>query len=725
MTDIHHRSLREYFRSEKSFDLKVYFFLALIIVWGYYDVSFFIHPLKWDIIDQALPYRYSIGECLKNNIFPYWQPYQQFGVPFYADPASGVWYPIAWAFGYISGYNIYTISIEYLLHIYIASVGFYLLAKNLGLSKWAALISAVCYTFSGFIVGNSQHLVYIISAAWIPLVLNSYINLMRYKKMLYALTTAFFLYMLTTGGYPAFWIILFYHILAIFIIYSIYLLTRKNTKDWKRFFTLNIVTIAVYAVLTLSYFVSIIYNKDAIGRLNSTAIQDVLFSPFSPKCMVSFVAPYAVTGNMEFFNTDFSMANAYIGIVALLFFILYFFQKKSRLSLAILIIGIINLLIAFGGYLPLREFLYHYVPLMNLFRFPSIFRYFTIIAFILIASFSMQTFFENRSKKLVFVSIALLLALFATILVARTYDYLNLKNIITDLAWKFPNGTTILQRIAFQVTVQLGLVLMFVLIYRFLKIKIQYLLLFFVLVDMVFATRLNSPCTMFYKDFQSKDIRIFEKNNFVKGFPVPDKPVAEYSDSTGYYMCYWRNLSSYYKRPAFDGYNSFQINTCERLKENHYRFFKEIKKNKLFYFADTVINKFDSLTALSYGRQGMVFTEDDLSGITVGANKTNKVEITDFSPNKINVSTDCEGQALLVFMQNYNKGWKAKINNDDLKIHRVNLTLNAVVVPPGKSFITFSYKPTPVVIARYVSLFAGVITLLCLAYISIFKKTGW
>ncbi|HOH84281.1 MAG TPA: hypothetical protein PLI16_06670, partial [Bacteroidales bacterium] len=39
-----------------------------------------------------------------------------------------------------------------------------------------------------------------------------------------------------------------------------------------------------------------------------------------------------------------------------------------------------------------------------------------------------------------------------------------------------------------------------------------------------------------------------------------------------------------------------------------------------------------------------------------------------------------------------------------VEIHRANLTLNALVVPPGKNEITFSYRPLPVITARYVSL---------------------
>jgi hypothetical protein len=259
------------------------------------------------------------------------------------------------------------------------------------------------------------------------------------------------------------------------------------------------------------------------------------------------------------------------------------------------------------------------------------------------------------------------------------------------------------------------------LFYRFSKIKIHYLLLSFVLLDMFIATRLNSTCTVYYEEFESKDIRAFEKQNFVSGFPLPDRPITEYSDSTGYYKCFWRNLSSFYKRPAFDGYNSFHIKGYENLMENHYRFFKEIKKNKLFYFADTAIFKFDSLTALNDGRPGMVFIEDDFSDIRVKPLKNKTITITGFSPEKIEVTAECDDDALLVFMQNYNKGWKATVNNKEVKIHKANMTLNAIMVPAGTNKIIFSYKPFPVTIARYIS-FASLLFVIFYLLFMLYRK---
>ncbi len=712
-----------YLHNERFSELKIYFFLLAIIIAGYYQVALFIHPLKWDMIDQAYPYRYYIGECLRHGIFPYWLPYQQLGIPVCADPQSGVWYPIAWIFGFFAGYNIYSLSAEYMLHIFLAAAGFYMLGKNLGLSKVTAFIVAICYAFSGFIIGNSQHLYYIIAAAWIPFVLNSYLLLIKHKKVIYALATAIFAYLLTTGGHPAFWIILFYHVAAIFIIYSASLFFKKGkTLQRGRFFILNLFAVAIYVLLVLSYFVSVFYNQDQVGRLGGTTLEEALSGAFTPQSALSFVAPYAVTANSEFLKTDISMANAYFGIFALAFFVLFFFHKKSKLSIAILIAGILNLLASFGSYSPVRGFLYHYVPFMDYFRFPSVFRYFAIVSFLLIAGFSMQAFFDRKDKKLIYIIIALIVVFITSVVIFRNFDYLNLKNIALKLAWEFPNDTGVWQRLAFQLLIQAGWLTLFLLALRFVKIKAAYLLLAFVLFDMISATMLNSRSTVYSENLKSAEIRNFEKQNFVKGFPIPDMAISRCSDSSGYYQHYWRNLSIFYQRPAYDGYNPFQIKNNVRLVDHQTAFFKTIKQNRLFYFADTLINGFDSITAATYATPGMVFTEDDFPGIKHHENNNGKINITAYSPNRVTVMVECSNSSLLVFFQNYNKGWVATINNTSAKIRRANLTLNSLAVPPGKNEITFSYKPLPVIIAQYVSLGVLLFVLCLIVFLTVKHK---
>lgn len=110
-------------------------FLSIIIILAcimlaFRQVAFFDYTMKWDIMDQFFPCRFFISECLRHKIFPFWCPYISFGYPFYADPQGGTFYPLTWIISFISGYNVYSIAYDYLIHVAIAGIAFYYLLKG-------------------------------------------------------------------------------------------------------------------------------------------------------------------------------------------------------------------------------------------------------------------------------------------------------------------------------------------------------------------------------------------------------------------------------------------------------------------------------------------------------------------------------------------------------------------------------------------------------------------
>ncbi len=154
-----------------------YLLLFITAVLAMLPVVLLRHPLKYDIIDQAYPWRYFIGECLQNGHLPLWNPYQLLGSPIHADPQSSAWYPVTWFFGYFFGYDIYIISFDFFLHIFLAGMGMFYLAKQLKFRNETAFIMGVSYMLSGFFIGNAQHFMWIISGTWIPFIIGAFLSL--------------------------------------------------------------------------------------------------------------------------------------------------------------------------------------------------------------------------------------------------------------------------------------------------------------------------------------------------------------------------------------------------------------------------------------------------------------------------------------------------------------------------------------------------------------------
>jgi uncharacterized membrane protein YfhO len=83
--------------------------------------------------------------------------------------------------------------------------------------------------------------------------------------------------------------------------------------------------------------------------------------------------------------------------------------------------------------------------------------------------------------------------------------------------------------------------------------------------------------------------------------------------------------------------------------------------------------------------------------------KKSSAEITDYQPNQVKIKTRSNTEALLVFNDTYNQGWKAFIDGKQNKLLRVNYALRGVKVPQGEHQVVFQYKPLSFTIGLYIS----------------------
>ncbi len=573
-----------------------YLILLFVAVAGYWQVSFFQHPLKWDAIDQAFPWKYFIGECLQNHTLPLWNPYQHCGYPIYADPQSSAWYPIVWILGFFLGYDIYTFSVDFTLHIFLAGSGMYFLGTIVGYRKQIALLMGIGYMLSGFFTGNAQHIMWIISATWLPFVIGSYIRLLQNRKIKDAAVFSLFMFMLITGGYPAFTLILLYFLLILLTWVTVKMVIKKDWISILSLMKLNalalLLTVLNGSVMLLSIYKIFPYML----RSHGVDLAAALSFPLSPKSLISFVIPFgAVNHDMSSFGTDLTMTNAYFGLILFVFFVLALFIKKTPLIRIFLIWGFIMLLASVGKYLPVRELFYKYLPFFNLFRFPSMLRVFIIISFIVVAGYALEQVLKKRqelSHKLN-LSIALVFLIFIVIIAYNTYGkYLDLGWFITKGGvFSFSSTSTLAQQIFFQGLIQL--ILLSIITITFRKFKktsgIIIVIIALAVIDMVVAVQLNAPYSVYSGQFDQKSIKAFT-DKLPEGFPVADtQPVSKHFDDPKLASGpVWRNLNIFYKKPAFDGSNPFYLKSFQILLDSFPGLLQSTVKNPEVCFASNI-----------------------------------------------------------------------------------------------------------------------------------------
>lgn len=679
-------AMKNPFRQKSNFLWACLFIVPVIGLW---QVTFMQYSMKWDMLDFFYPWRFHIGEMVQQGLLPLWNPYQNLGYPIYADPQGGAWYPVTWLVSLMGGYSLTAIHLEYVLHVLVAGAGMYGLANYLLKDKLTAVIIAVAFQGCGIFIGNAQHLSWIISAAWTPFVLHYFLLTVRTLDYKYAVLTGLFMALMMTGGYPVFSLILHYFL----FLFILFLLARriggKANFPSLRFFSVLTVAYSLFLTIAAGYLYSFLEVMPFITRSDFT-FEEAQQGAYTLKSLLSLVFPFATAKGTEWFGLDVSMVSIYFGLFPLLFLLFSFFAPKPKYYWPVFALGILALMIALAQLFPFRDWLFHYVPLMDTFRFAALFRFFAIIAFLLLAGIGLRTFLrhpgENRNMLL-----AIAAVLFSGILITVIISFLKYPHPWLPPFWdpaQFLGAmevTVIYQHLFFQGLIQLCLLAAFLFLIwkKPLAKQWQSILLVLVLVDIILATQLNVPVTVVS---ENKAATVQERmEGLPKGFPVPGMgPVAQNTDQGLWIAPMWHNLNTLYKRPSFLGFNSFKLSAYDRFLESGHR--DSVLQNPLIFFT---------------GNSG-------------------ELTIRDFHPTKMTINARAGIAGTLVLLQNHYRGWTATINGKPAPIGKAYGTFMKIEVPAGRHEVVFQYS-RPLLLPLYIVSFLGIL-LACFLYLWGVKK---
>jgi len=142
--------------------------LPLVVLWraallrGFLvhgDIAYFFEPAKSEL-----------HAALTAGRLPLWSPYVLAGYPIAAEGQTAVFYPISllisWLLPGPAAVNWFVI-----LHLWLAGISMYLLARQLGLSRYSAWLSALAFSCSGYLFARLQHLSLLSVSAWLPMVI--------------------------------------------------------------------------------------------------------------------------------------------------------------------------------------------------------------------------------------------------------------------------------------------------------------------------------------------------------------------------------------------------------------------------------------------------------------------------------------------------------------------------------------------------------------------------
>ena len=676
----------------KNNQLTDYLILLLILLIGMWQIVLGISTMKWDIMDIYLPWKHFIGESLSNGILPLWNPFMNSGFAQMGDPNT--WYPVSWIISLIRKYDIYAVHFEYLLHLYIAGIGFYKVAQLYSMSRATRIIIAAAYMLCGFFISNAQHIGWIISAAWFPFIYFYFVQLRTKPSFIDSMKLGFCFFMMFSGGYPGIFISSFYLFLA-FLIYFLFqfLLTKDliKLKQWLMYLSLSaLVFFLLSAVVIISSLDLTTHITRGAGLAFDNSKWGILTGSLPAKALITFIFPYAASINdQNYWGTDFSIINCYMGIIPLLLFIFVNFQKNISLKARFFsLIGLLFILTAFAQIVPFRKWLYMFLPLMDLFRFSALFRVFTIFFFLLAAGYGLERMLTNKQIfKNFFRYLIIILAILGLLQLFMLFkiEKWQFKQLLFEGFFSFDKIAGIKERIFLQCLVQIGIIAILILVFKYRPKNFIYYIVFISCTDMILSTQMNIYATIVYKYPVEKVNHAF--SGFPEDYPIPSLtlPMSQTNNDAlrGTIPYLWQNLAIYHKIPSCDGNSPYSLYSEAKAMKN--KTYQAVINNPLLFLASS-INK-----------------EDIIDTSTIDKKSYEKICITFFNPNLLKAKIKTDKPHVLVLLQNYYPYWKATVNGKEQSIVKTNDTFMSVQIDKGTNDVTFEFKPIKVIYAFYLS----------------------
>ncbi|MFM8995982.1 MAG: hypothetical protein ACKOI1_07000 [Bacteroidota bacterium] len=363
--------------------------------------------LQWDATEIYLPWKYFVTEQLKQGFLPLWNPYMSGGFPQHGDP--GTWYELSYLFAATHEYNLQSLLVEYLTHLLIASLGFAFLLRRIHTPSIPAGALAIVYSLSGFFLGNAQHLGWVIGFAWLPWLLGLMLGMFRSEgdvsaRYAYAVLLGIVAHFQFVGGYLGVTALALYSAVGVWVFWICADRNHRTAKQLIQQCSGLIVGLAVFIGLSLPAILSFWDLQQLITRTEMLSIQDMQFGHWPWRAIASMWFVEADQTMAEDL-ADISLINVRWSILLLVFLVASvigeLIGRKHSIGRPVFLsvgLAVLFFLLAVGPESPLHAFMVPRLPLLQLFRFPAIYRGMALLMLLIASAFAIKGHWEALKR---------------------------------------------------------------------------------------------------------------------------------------------------------------------------------------------------------------------------------------------------------------------------------------------------------------------------------------
>jgi len=688
----------------KLSNLSIFFILLFIILVLHIDIL--IAPLNsyfsgFDLKDlnYFINIRQYVANCLLNGIFPLWTTKIFCGMPFFANSETAILYPLNFIFLLLPISK--AINISFILHFFILSFGVFLWIDNKLKDKLVSSIVSLVAVFASsfYLHACAGHLSNIITVVWFPYFLYFYDKSFEDNscKYIFPLTTIICLQVF--AGHFQYT----YYCALISLLYA--LLFCRNKKVILTIFISYFFSLLLTSIQLLPSIEFYFEGARKTGILQSFSIKSI------PVYLITLIFPkYTTSIYSSFWETTnyFGLFNILIVLVTIINF-----RKQSLIVKSVML----SLIIYLMSYSFFSQSLGKLIPFFTSFRSPIKLAFFVNILLLPVLAFGLKQILNDKFKFNKYVLfIIFCLAIFCVFF--RT----NINNFIVNYDNVFK------QQLEYSVFIFSCLIALFcVLIYfkRFFIFKL--LLILFVIIQPIIFVRQYSIMKFFLNpNFKydtadetdvNKDARFFS-NNFYNLLNNEENISGSIPDISINYYNFVENLNK-----PFNAKNIFGLLRCKCLinEENASLFEKTnvdiLKRLNVFYDYRVVNNKeeiYKTLSGYDFNVFDTVILEKNPNTEIRGEGSYN-LHIMNFDENSIEFECETTKPAIILYTDNYDKGWFAcNIDNpkERYEVLCADYIYKAIAINEGKHKIRMEYKPKSFIWGKYISIISWILFVL-------------
>jgi hypothetical protein len=353
---------------------------------------------------DTLTFTYPLFHMLSTNLnagqFPLWDRFVSY--PVHAESQGGFCYPIQIILALLLPLP-FAYMVNVVVHLFLGAWFAYILAKELGLSPSAAVLTAISFSWGGFFTARIDTLFVLNNGIWMPLVIYFIERGIKKYRILDWIGAGCALGMALLAGHfqYTFMTVLFS---TAYLVFRLWGRHEQNGALWDRLRPLAFWPLILMLSIGLAA-VQLVPTAELLFASDRSSLTYDLFSGYSlfPLQLLGLVCPFLFGITMPsnfalpFLDSagdywgfgSFWESSGYVGLLPLVLAI-SFLRFRGKQPQVFFTYGIlISILLAFGKFTPLVKVLYH-LPGFNLFRIPARFLFLSCFATTILAGFGLD-----------------------------------------------------------------------------------------------------------------------------------------------------------------------------------------------------------------------------------------------------------------------------------------------------------------------------------------------